>query len=358
MIVTCLTEDRIQRMIASDPDAPEATDDQIAQAKPFAEAFPVEAEVLRAAGRAATPKGVGGVRPDRGDDEDRMIRDFGLEDLGSDISNFMDDFAKNAGILSQELTPQIDAITKRLHGLATSAMPHLQQFPQSMERLDDAEHLMKRGWVPNRTTPFPEIVECRDDISGSRLNEILLAHYTDDWTSVKSELNSSVDTWNVDEEAKAVFREALSLHEARFYRSVSRLLFPEIERLFRTVLLEDTPGHVGTIDYLKIANDLSASADEISLETFTIAGIQDMVLFAYLCGGHKSPEYEPGLGTNIDQKNITGALASPIPTRHAVVHGLVGYPEPQHSLNAIFIADYFFSLISSLIHIINMKAPS
>lgn len=33
-------EAEIQRMIASDPDAPEATDEQLAQAKPFKEVFP------------------------------------------------------------------------------------------------------------------------------------------------------------------------------------------------------------------------------------------------------------------------------------------------------------------------------
>ncbi|MDS9469697.1 BrnA antitoxin family protein [Paracoccus sp. MBLB3053] len=42
-----LTEEQIQRMIASDPDAPEATDDQIAQAKPFQEVFPELASNLR-----------------------------------------------------------------------------------------------------------------------------------------------------------------------------------------------------------------------------------------------------------------------------------------------------------------------
>ncbi|WP_220495406.1 BrnA antitoxin family protein [Paracoccus sp. MC1862] len=42
-----LTEDQIQRMIASDPDAPEASDDQLAQAKPFTEAFPALAEAMR-----------------------------------------------------------------------------------------------------------------------------------------------------------------------------------------------------------------------------------------------------------------------------------------------------------------------
>lgn len=42
-----LSEEEIQRMIASDPDAPEATDAQLAQAKPFEEAFPALAEAMR-----------------------------------------------------------------------------------------------------------------------------------------------------------------------------------------------------------------------------------------------------------------------------------------------------------------------
>jgi uncharacterized protein (DUF4415 family) len=42
-----LTEDDIQRLIASDPDAPEASDAQLAQAKPFGDAFPVLAEKMR-----------------------------------------------------------------------------------------------------------------------------------------------------------------------------------------------------------------------------------------------------------------------------------------------------------------------
>jgi uncharacterized protein (DUF4415 family) len=49
--VSAAEEARIQAMIASDPDAPEATDEQIAQAKPFAEAFPALAETIRKGGR-------------------------------------------------------------------------------------------------------------------------------------------------------------------------------------------------------------------------------------------------------------------------------------------------------------------
>lgn len=41
-----LTEDQSQRMIASDFEAPEETDDQLAQARPFTEAFPALADTM------------------------------------------------------------------------------------------------------------------------------------------------------------------------------------------------------------------------------------------------------------------------------------------------------------------------
>ena len=53
-------EANIQRMIARDPDAPEATDDQLAQARPFTEAFPALAANMRknlgGRPRSANPK--------------------------------------------------------------------------------------------------------------------------------------------------------------------------------------------------------------------------------------------------------------------------------------------------------------
>lgn len=42
-----LSEEEIERMIASDPDAPEATDAQLAKAKPFDETFPALADAMR-----------------------------------------------------------------------------------------------------------------------------------------------------------------------------------------------------------------------------------------------------------------------------------------------------------------------
>jgi uncharacterized protein (DUF4415 family) len=45
--LTDAEEAEVQRMIASDPDNPEATDEQIAQAKSFAEVFPALAEGIK-----------------------------------------------------------------------------------------------------------------------------------------------------------------------------------------------------------------------------------------------------------------------------------------------------------------------
>jgi len=62
-------EARIREMIASDPDAPEATDEQMARARPFAEEFPVLAEALRknvgGRPRSANPKVPVSIRLDR-----------------------------------------------------------------------------------------------------------------------------------------------------------------------------------------------------------------------------------------------------------------------------------------------------
>lgn len=55
-----LTEAQIQRMIASDPDNPEWSDEELAQARPFTEAFPALAEKMHqnvgGRPRSANPK--------------------------------------------------------------------------------------------------------------------------------------------------------------------------------------------------------------------------------------------------------------------------------------------------------------
>lgn len=52
-----VTDDQIQEMIAADPDAPEATDEQLARARPFADVFPALAAKMKAGGVTHRPVG-------------------------------------------------------------------------------------------------------------------------------------------------------------------------------------------------------------------------------------------------------------------------------------------------------------
>ena len=66
--LTAAEEAAIQTRIAADPDAPEATDEHLAQAKPFGEHFPALAESIRRGRgrpRVAAPKEVVSLRLDQ-----------------------------------------------------------------------------------------------------------------------------------------------------------------------------------------------------------------------------------------------------------------------------------------------------
>jgi uncharacterized protein (DUF4415 family) len=65
--LTAAEEAAIQKRIAADPDAPEATDAELAQARPFAEAFPALADSIRRSRgrpRVAAPKQAVSLRVD------------------------------------------------------------------------------------------------------------------------------------------------------------------------------------------------------------------------------------------------------------------------------------------------------
>ena len=267
--------------------------------------------------------------------------------------------ANGLAAMAHELEPVLRGLTElaaRLEQLTRSlatAAPLVHAAARGMERWDTAESLLKRGWVPNHTTPFDLVVEC--GVGGARLNTSLLAYYTDNWCEVRARLETRLSSYDIDDEAKATFREALDAHEAELYRSVSRVLFPEFERMFRAALFD---GRARPIPYNTFVKKLSGEDANLGIGDFLIAGIQDMVLFKYLTegvrkprasgdGSHSAtPEYMPGLAVGVDETNVKRARRSPIPTRHAVAHGLVAYSSRQSSLNAIFIADYVFSVVS------------
>ena len=255
-----------------------------------------------------------------------------------------------------ELSATLEPLRQTLGSLAIAAAPFVQAVARGMERWDSADRLLARGWVPHHTTPFDLVADCGND--DARLQASLLAYYTNHWAEVRARLETRLSSHGIDAEAKATFREALDAHEAGFYRCVIRVLFPELERVFRAALFD---GRAGPIPYNEFVRRLSGEASNLELADFLIAGIQDMVLFKYLTEGVREasasrddlrkdkPEYAPGLAVGVDETNVETARRSPIPTRHAVAHGLVTYTSRQSSLNAIFIADYVFGVVTQVL---------
>ena len=132
-------------------------------------------------------------------------------------------------------------------------------------------------------------------------------------------------------------------------------IVPGVREGIRAALFD---GRAGSIRYNKFVKKLSGEDSDLDLGDFLIAGMQDMVLFKYLTenakdpggsndGSHSvAPECVPGLAVGVDETNVERARQSLIPARHAVAHGLVAYSSRQSSLNALFIADYVFSVVS------------
>ena len=145
-------------------------------------------------------------------------------------------------------------------------------------------------------------------------------------------IESWLTTCALDDEAKATFREALAAHEAGFYRSVCRLLFPEIERVARRELHKDcVEARITSQTRLR---DLAGS---LPISVVGAAGVCGMNLYRRL----SSHLYVAVLDDDARRR----FAEDPVPNRHAVVHGLVEYSSMQNSLNAIFMTEFLFATI-------------
>ena len=219
-----------------------------------------------------------------------------------------------------------------------------------------SEVLGKAGWLPHYTTPFDQIAGCDKDTDAIRSR--LLDYYKNNWKNVRSEIDARLSEYKIDAESKATFREALDAHEAGHYRCVCRVLFPEIERVFRTELFN---GKIGPIGYEEIVRKLVDTNK--CIDAFIHEGLYDLSLFGHLTKAVRAKDREDrgekpvsksddlifGIFTGVrSEEHRENLKKNPIPNRHAAIHGLVVYSSPQSSLNAIFIADYIFRIVTAM----------
>jgi hypothetical protein len=80
--------------------------------------------------------------------------------------------------------------------------------------------------------------EDNDEVLAAKLEQ----HYRDNWPEISEDIQTRAEKFDLDPEAKATLAEALAAHKHGFYRSVCRLLLPEIERVARVELLGNDVG--------------------------------------------------------------------------------------------------------------------
>nr|WP_314434005.1 hypothetical protein [uncultured Brevundimonas sp.] len=191
--------------------------------------------------------------------------------------------------------------------------------------------LEEAGWLPHYTTPFERLDETDDAVEIGRMLE---AHYVAEWPTVRSAFLEHLARYDIDAEARAVFRLALDLHEQGHYRAVSPLLFPEIERLARIRL------HDGQLKGFTSQRRLRERAGRLSPGVTEPSGIHGLQLYQRL----DDHLYKP-----VDTiEDVEAARLDPVPNRHAVLHGLIAYGTHQNSLNALIMMDFVFQIFSAI----------
>lgn len=207
------------------------------------------------------------------------------------------------------------------------------ELKKGLTEISNAAKLFESsGWLPHHTTPFREVHNWKGDTEEFR--SWLGDYYRSNWANVRPAIESKVENYLIDHEAKETFNEALDANEAGFYRSVCRLLPPEIERVSRIEI------HGDRLERITSQRELTELAGSLTSAEMEPSGYYGFMLYKRLA---------QHLYQDISDDTVRTKFAEdPIPNRHAVVHGLISYSTHQNSLNSIFMTDFIFQVISYL----------
>lgn len=216
--------------------------------------------------------------------------------------------------VSQALTSLVD--------VAAASMKAILRYSNYMDRISET------GWLPNRAVTLKFVEDCKGN--SKLLDTRLSCFYRENWDSIRGDIESRLDQYHISEEAKSTLCEALTAHGLGLYRCVCRVLFPEIEKEIRAHYFMDRAGPIRSI---KMLEKLLENRD---LSSFMPKETHGWVLFCRL--------FEH-LYESVNNENRDVYMEDDVPNRHAAIHGLVPYSTHKHSVNMIFIADYFFQIL-------------
>lgn len=235
-----------------------------------------------------------------------------LHQLGESLQTFIRISAR----ISETITPYVESLA-----------PYIEQFAR-YNRFIDSVHAT--GWLPYHTVAIDYVEECNGDVS--LLETRLTDFYKDNWESIHADIDTRLDQYQVSEETKATFREALDAHGVGHYRCVCRVLFPQVDREFRIHFFEDKAGPISSKDMLERLTKRRELVNFLPREAY------GWILFGRLVDH---------LYAQVDDTNREQYEQDYVPNRHASIHGLVPYAAFKHSVNMIVMADYIFQVLTS-----------
>ena len=237
------------------------------------------------------------------------------------LAEAIEPVATQLSTVIQQLAVSLGPFYERLRELSEAWAPHLDKWAELAPGLAEwsrtVDTLNEVGWLPYHSAPFHCINECGDDLEllDTRFSE----YYRTRWSEIRDDMESRLEGYHIDDEARATFREALAAHEAGLHRCVCRVLFPEIERLvgagFRSKRLLETLTGTGDL------------ADYAFRERFGYVVFGRLVKHVYESGRREKFERDP------------------VPNRQAAMHGLVSYSTHKHSMNMLILTDYIFQIL-------------
>lgn len=246
--------------------------------------------------------------------------------------NSMNESMRSITSITADFQKRLDEVIKPIRDFSTgiSNIPLLQTIRRFSELIGYDGALNKSGWLPHHTTPETiTSLTCPETI-----HQELSSFYADQWPEVRKALKQNILQYTLDEESIAVFNEALAAHEAGMYRSVCRLVFPEIERLNRKKFSPGTYKGMASVPELQnILEELPI--DHLRRDT----AAPFLKLMDHLYKKIKTEE------------DISVIEPDGVPNRHACVHGLIIYDTMQNSLNSIFMLEYIFGIFDYINHL-------
>ena len=185
------------------------------------------------------------------------------------------------------------------------------------------------GWVVHHTLPRSLL----EGTAAKNLDQAIITYYRENWVSVREEIELAASNCPIDHNSKETMNQALAAHEHGLYRLVPPATVVGIERAIRIQL---RGGVVGQID---VKETLLGQVDDLPISVFS----------DFMSGQIQYETVDEHLYEKIKDETDRHPFAeSPIPNRHATVHGLVHYSSEKSSLNSIFLLDFVFSLLARI----------